>query len=299
MNIVILSRNAALYSTNSLVNAATKRGHSVRVVDHMLCDLVIERDSLQVVYYNQVIEKVDVIIPRIGSSATSYGAAIIRQFEAQGVYSTLNSDALIKARNKLSCLQYLAQKGIDVPKTVIINNQLMIKEMVSKIDGQQKIVKLVSGTHGLGVILSENDQNAEAIIEAFQKVRQKSLVQEFIKESKGSDIRLIVVGDKVVACMCRQAEEGEFRSNLHRGGSSFEVKPTDQEVQVAISASHLLGLEVAGVDMLRSERGPLILEVNASPGLEGIEGTTRVDVAGKIIELAERNAKAAWRKHKS
>lgn len=296
MNIVILSRNAALYSTNSLVQAAHKRGHTVRVVDHILCDLVIERNKLQVIYYNEAIEDVDVIIPRIGASATIYGAAIIRQFVANGVYSTLSSDALLKARDKLSCLQYLAQKDIDVPKTLIINNQLMIKEMLTKIRGDQKIVKLISGTHGLGVILSENDQNAEAMIEAFQKVRQKALVQEFIKESKGSDIRLIVVGDKVVACMCRQAQEGEFRSNLHRGGTSFEMKPTDQEISVALRASKLLGLEVAGVDMLRSERGPLILEVNASPGLEGIEGTTKVDVAGKIVELAERNATAAWRK---
>lgn len=298
MNIVILSRNAALYSTNSLVRAAEKKGHSVRVVDHLLCDLVIERNMLQVIYYNESIEDVDVIIPRIGSSATIYGAAIIRQFEAKGVYSTVNSNALLKARDKLSCLQYLAQKDIDVPKTLIINNQLMIKDMLTKIAGDQKIVKLISGTHGLGVILSENDQNAEAMIEAFQKVRQKALVQEFIKESKGSDIRLIVVGDKVVACMCRQAQEGEFRSNLHRGGSSFEIKPSEDEIRIALRAAKLLGLDVAGVDMLRSERGPLILEVNASPGLEGIEGTTSVDVAGKIIELAERNATAAWRKLK-
>lgn len=298
MNIVILSRNAALYSTNSLVRAAQKKGHSVRVVDHLLCDLVIERNKLQVIYYNESIEDIDVIIPRIGASATTYGAAIIRQFEAKGVYSTVNSNALLKARDKLSCLQYLAQKDIDVPKTLIINNQLMIKDMLTKINGDQKIVKLISGTHGLGVILSENDQNAEAMIEAFQKVRQKALVQEFIKESKGSDIRLIVVGDKVVACMCRQAQEGEFRSNLHRGGSSFEIKPSEKEINVALRATKLLGLEVAGVDMLRSKRGPLILEVNASPGLEGIEGTTGVDIAGKIIELAERNATAAWPKLK-
>lgn len=289
MNIVILSRNAALYSTDSLIRAARRRRHSVRIIDHMMCDLVIEKGSLQIYYYNEPVENVDAIIPRIGSSATTYGAAIIRQFEAQGIYSTVNSDALLKARDKLSCLQYLAQKNIDVPKTVIVNNQLMIEEMLQKINGQQKIVKLISGTHGLGVILTESNQNAESIIEAFQKVRQRMLIQEFVKESNGSDIRLIVVGDKVVACMCRQAQEGEFRSNLHRGGTSFALKPSEEEKRVALRASKLLGLDVAGVDMLRSERGPLILEVNASPGLEGIETTTGIDVAGRIVELAERN----------
>jgi len=296
MNIVILSRNAALYSTDSLIRAAKRKGHSVRVIDHLMCDIVIEQNNLQIYYYNEPVDNVDAIIPRIGSSATTYGAAIIRQFTANKIYSTVTSDALLKARDKLSCLQYLAQKNIDVPKTVIINNQLMIDEMLEHIEGEQKIVKLASGTHGLGVILTESNQNAESIIEAFQKVRQKSLIQEFIKESKGSDIRLIVVGDKVVASMCRQAQEGEFRSNLHRGGSSFQVKPTDKEQKVAIKATHLLGLDVAGVDMLRSTRGPLILEVNASPGLEGIEGTTGIDVAGKILELVERKAKANWRK---
>lgn len=292
MNIVILSRNAALYSTDSLIRAARRRGHSVRIIDHMMCDLIIEKGSLQIYYYNEPVEDVDVVIPRIGSSATTYGAAIIRQFEAQGIYSTVTSDALLKARDKLSCLQYLAQKNIDVPKTVINNNQLMINEMLEKIEGQQKIVKLISGTHGLGVILTESNQNAESIIEAFQKVRQRMLIQEFVKESNGSDIRLIVVGDKVVACMCRQAQEGEFRSNLHRGGSSFALKPSEEEVNVALRSAKLLGLDVAGVDMLRSERGPLILEVNASPGLEGIETTTRIDVAGRIVELAERNAES-------
>jgi ribosomal protein S6--L-glutamate ligase len=296
MNIVILSRNAALYSTDSLIRAAQHRGHHVRVIDHLMCDLVIEQNKLQIYYYSEPVDDVDAIIPRIGSSSTTYGAAIIRQFTANNVYSTVRSDALLKARDKLSCLQYLAQKNIDVPKTVIINNQLMIDDMLNHIEGEQKIVKLTSGTHGLGVILTESNQNAESIIEAFSKVRQKSLIQEFIKESDGSDIRLIVVGDKVVATMCRQAAEGEFRSNLHRGGSSYAVTPTEEERKIAIKASQLLGLDVAGVDMLRSARGPLILEVNASPGLEGIEGTTGIDVAGKIMELVERNANANWRK---
>jgi len=296
MNIVILSRNPALYSTDSLSRAAQRRGHHVRVIDHLMCDLVIEQNKLQIYYYNEPVDDVDAIIPRIGSSSTTYGAAIIRQFTANQVYSTVRSDALLKARDKLSCLQYLAQKNIDVPKTVIVNNQLMIDEMLEKIGGDQKIVKLVSGTHGLGVILTDSNQNAESIIEAFQKVRQRSLIQEFVKESNGSDIRLIVVGDKVVATMCRQAQEGEFRSNLHRGGSSYSVTPTEDERRIAILSAQLLGLEVAGVDMLRSSRGPLILEVNASPGLEGIEGTTGIDVAGKIIELVERKADANWRK---
>jgi len=202
----------------------------------------------------------------------------------------------LKTRNKLSCLQYLASKGIDVPKSIIINNHMMIKDMLHHLGKDTpKIVKLVSGTHGLGVILSESDQNAESVLEAFQKVRQRSLVQEFIKEADGSDVRLIVVGDKVVATMVRQAQEGEFRSNLHRGGSSYVVTPTEEEKRIAIKATTLLGLDVAGVDLLRSDRGPLILEVNASPGLEGIETTTDIDIAGRIIEHVERKAKASWR----
>jgi len=290
VNIVILSRNPALYSTNSLVHAATKRGHSVRVIDHLLCDLVIKRNQLELYYYNEHIEGVDAVIPRIGSSATTYGAAIVRQFEAMGIYTCLKSDSLLKARDKLSCLQYLAQQDIGVPLSLVINNQMMIREMLTHIDGDRKIIKLVSGTHGLGVVLSESEQNAESVLEAFMKVKQRALTQEFIKEADGADIRLIVVGNKVIAAMIRQAPEGEFRSNLHRGASSHAISPTSDEIDVALRATKLLGLEVAGVDLLRSSRGPLVLEVNASPGLEGIETTTGLDVAARIVQLVERNA---------
>ncbi len=290
MNIVILSRNPALYSTNSIVNAAMRRGHSVRVIDHLLCDLVIRRNKLELYYYNELIEDVDAVIPRIGSSATSYGAAIIRQFEAMGIYTCLNSDSLLKARDKLSCLQYLAQKDIGVPLSLVINNSTMIRPMLTHIEGERKVIKLVSGTHGLGVVLSESDQNAESVLEAFQKVKQRALTQEFIKEADGADVRLIVIGNKVIAAMVRQAQEGEFRSNLHRGATSYAISPTKEEIDVALRATQLLGLEVAGVDLLRSSRGPLVLEVNASPGLEGIETTTGLDVAGRIVQLVERNA---------
>lgn len=290
MNIVILSRNPALYSTNSLVKAAMRRGHSVRVIDHSLCDLVIKRNRLELYYYHELIEEVDAVIPRIGSAATTYGAAVIRQFEAMGVYTCLNSESLLRARDKLSCLQFLAQHDIGIPLSLVINNQTMIRQMLTHINGEQKIIKLVKGTHGLGVVLSESDQNAESVLEVFQKIKQSALTQEFIEEADGADVRLIVIGNKVIAAMLRQAPEGEFRSNLHRGASSTAITPSEAEIDVAIKATQLIGLEVAGVDILRSSRGPLVLEVNASPGLEGIESTTGLDVAGRIVQLVERNA---------
>lgn len=290
MNILILSRNAELYSTQSLIRAAEYRGHYVRVVDHLQCDLVVEQSKPQIYYYGEELVGYDAIIPRIGNSATAYGAAVIRQFELQGIYTTVRSGSLLKARDKLSCMQYLAKEGIGVPKTMAINNHNTIEFMLDKIPNYPKIIKLVSGTHGLGVILSENSKNAEAILETFQKMKRASLVQEFIEESNGADVRVIVIGGKIIAAMVRQAKEGDFRSNLHRGGSSYAVKPSQDEGFAAVKASNLLGLEVAGVDMLRSDRGPLILEVNASPGFEGIEGTTGIDVAGQVILLIEEKA---------
>jgi len=296
MRIVILSRNPALYSTQSLVNAARERGHLVQVVDHMQCDIVIEKSNPQVFFQDKVIENVNAIIPRIGTSATSYGAAIIRQFEAQKVFTTLSSQALLTARDKLSSLQLLAAEGVGVPKSVISNNYLVFNEMLEKIEGYPKIIKLAKGTHGLGVILSENRQNAESILEAFHKVKQQLIIQEFIEEAEGADIRVFIVDDKIVGVMERKAKEGEFRSNLHRGATSRVVQLTAEEEQVSKKAAKIMGLSVAGVDMLRSKRGPLVLEVNASPGLEGIETTTGVDIAGKIIQFLERNGQSNWRK---
>jgi len=288
MRIVILSRNPALYSTQSLINAARGRGHLVQVVDHMQCDIVIERNKPQVYFQDKPIENINAIIPRIGTSATSYGAAIIRQFEAQRIFTTLSSQALLTARDKLSSLQLLAAEGVGV-------NYLVFNEMLEKIEGYPKIIKLAKGTHGLGVILSENRQNAESILEAFHKVKQQLIIQEFIKEADGADIRVFIVDDQIVGVMERKAKEGEFRSNLHRGATPRVVNLTPEEQQVSKKAAKIMGLKVAGVDMLRSKRGPLVLEVNASPGLEGIETTTGVDIAGKIIQFVERNGKANWR----
>lgn len=295
MNIIIFSRNASLYSTDSLLRAGIRRGHFIRVIDHMACDMVIQKGKIQVYYQEELLEDIDAIIPRIGDTATSQGASLIRQFEAQGVVSSLNADALLLSRDKLSCLQLLAAAGIDIPKTVICNNLYNLYTMLDEIESYPKVLKLTSGTHGLGVILSENEQNAISVLEAFQKVRERVLIQEFIKEARGADIRLFMVGGEVVACMHRQAEEGEFRSNLHRGGTARIIVPTDIEIAMAKKSTKVMGLEVAGVDMLRSKSGPMVLEVNASPGLEGIETTTKVDIAAKIMQYVENKVKKARR----
>lgn len=296
MNIIILSRNPALYSTQSLVNAARKRNHYVRVLDHMQCDLIMEKGRPQVYYNSQPLQNIQAIIPRIGSSATTFGSAVIRQFESKGVFTTLRADPLLKSRDKLSCLQILAANGIGVPKTLVSNNYYTFSNMIDHLGEMPIIIKLLNGTHGLGVILSENKRNAESILEAFYKTKQKVLMQEFIKEAKGADIRVFIVDDQIVGVMKRQARPGEFRSNLHRGATSEVIRLSEEEAIVAKKACKLMGLKVAGVDMLQSEKGPLILEVNASPGLEGIESTTNKDIAGKIIEFTERNAKAAWKR---
>ena len=296
MNIVILSRNPALYSTQSLIVASRKRGHKTRVLDHMQCDLVVENDKKQIYYQNERILGINAIIPRIGMSATCFGAAVIRQFEGMDVFTVLSSEALLKSRDKLSCLQILAANDILIPKTVFSNNPLVVPEMIDLLEEMPVIIKLINGTHGLGVILSENKKNAEAIIEAMFKARQKVMLQEYIRESKGADVRVFIIDGEIAGVMQRQAQEGEFRSNLHRGGKAFVVKLTEEEKHSALKAAKVMHLKVAGVDMLRSNRGPLVLEVNASPGLEGIEMTTKVDIAGKIIQYLERNAKASWRR---
>ena len=289
MNIVILSRNPALYSTQSLARAARRRHHHVRIIDYNYCDIIIEENNLVVSHHGQVLQDIDAIIPRIGSSYTNYGAAIIRQFEEKGIYTTLSSDALLKARDKLSCSQLLAAKGLAVPKTIVSNNNIIYERLLSTFKEDKVVIKLINGTHGIGVILADKEAQAGSILEAFNKNKQKSMIQEYISESKGSDIRIFVVDGEVVGSMKRQAKPGEFRSNLHRGGSSKVEPITEKEKEVALKAVKYLGLKIAGVDMLRSKRGPLILEVNASPGLEGIETTTRIDIAGKIITHIERN----------
>ncbi len=289
MNIVILSRNPNLYSTQSLARAARLRHHYVRIIDYVNCDLIISEDGLSVSYHGQVLEDIDAIIPRIGASWTSYGAAVIRHFEYLNVFTTLSSEALTKARNKLVCSQILAAEGLQLPKTAVSNNSIAYSNLINKFDGEKVVIKLVNSTHGIGVLLASKGIQAENILEAFTRSKQKSMIQEYIQEAKGADIRIFVVDDQIVGCMKRQAKEGEFRSNLHRGGSSTVEEVSSLEAEYALNAVKALGLKVAGVDLLRSDRGPLILEVNASPGLEGIENTTQKDIAGQIINFVEKN----------
>jgi ribosomal protein S6--L-glutamate ligase len=277
-----------LYSTQSLVNAARKKNHHVRVIDHLLCDLVIEKGKCMVLYNNTILTQVDAVIPRIGASATTMGASVIRQFEAQGVFLTLKATPLLRARNKLSCLQILAANGINVPKTVYASNLQTLPSILTNMGPYPIIIKLMNGTQGMGVILAENKSNAESILEAFHTTNEKVILQKFIKEAKGADLRAFVVDGKIVGAMKRQARQGDFRSNLHRGGTSEKVNLTKEEVETALRSVKILGLNIAGVDMLKTKNGPVVLEVNASPGLEGIEGTTGIDIAGEIISYVEK-----------
>ncbi len=270
------------------MDAGRKKHHYVRVLDHMFCDLLIEKDKLEIYYNFQKLENVHAVIPRIGTTATSFGSSVIRQFEAMGIFTTLKAEALLKARNKLTCMQLLSGAGLGVARTGITNNLYTLPFIIDKVSTAPYIVKLATGTQGLGVILSESKSNAESIVEAFQKTEEKVLIQQFIEEARGSDIRVFVIDGEIVGAMKRQAKNGEFRSNLHRGAQSEKVVLTSEEEEVALKATKIMGLHIAGVDMLRSHTGPLILEVNASPGLEGIEGTTQIDIAGKIIEFIER-----------
>lgn len=289
MKIVILSRNAALYSTQSLVGAAIRRGHEVRVIDHVYCDLVISNTGNQIYYHGELIDEVDAIIPRIGSTVTKVGAMVIRHFESKGVFSTLSSDNLLRARDKISCAQIMAANYIQIPKTVICNNHVELAEMIGKIDQYPVVLKLASGTHGLGVILADNERTAVSILEAFSKTKQQVLAQEFVAEANGADVRVLIVDGKVEGVMKRQARDGEFRSNLHRGAIASIITLSPDEQLVAVKAARVLGIPVAGVDLLQSGSGPKILEVNPSPGLEGIETTTKKDIADKIIQFVERN----------
>lgn len=299
MNIVVLSRSASLYSTNSIVQAARDRFHFVRVVDHMACELIIDKDELQISWNNQILRHVDAVIPRIGTSATRYGASVIRQFEAMGVYTALSSEALINSRNKLTSLQKLAAHGVRVPRTGISNNSHTYSELLDSVCDPPYIIKMISGTQGMGVLLSENKRNAQGILESFSKMNKNVMIQEFIPESNGADVRVFVVNGQVVGAMKRQAQPGEFRSNLHLGGYSFEIELTEEEEKTALKAVEILGLSIAGVDLLQSDRGPMVLEVNASPGLEGIEQTTQKDIAGEIIEFVQMGAKDYRRKKRA
>jgi ribosomal protein S6--L-glutamate ligase len=289
MNIVVLSRDTKLYSTKRLVEACEARGHSARVVNHVKCDLLIEQKKPQILYNGQPLSGVDAVIPRIGASVTFYGTAVVRQFEMMKVFTTTESQALVRSRDKLRSLQILTRSGVGIPKTVFTNYSKDVGSIVDSVGGAPCIIKLLEGTQGLGVVLAETKKAAVAVCEAFNSLKARVIVQEFISESKGMDVRAFVVDGRVVGAMKRTGKEGEFRSNLHRGGSAKLIELTHEEEVTAIKAAKALGLHVAGVDMLQSERGPLVIEVNSSPGLEGIEKATGEDIAGEIVKFIERN----------
>ena len=289
MKIAILSRNPKLYSTKRLVEAGIQRGHEVVVLDHLKCVLVIEKGKPHIFYGGNEVKGIDAVIPRIGASVTFYGSAVVRQFEMMKIFTAVESQALVRSRDKLRSLQLLARAGIGMPKTAFASTPKDIDNIINQVGGAPVVIKLLEGTQGVGVILADTHKAAKSVIEAFLSLKANILVQEFIKEAKGADIRAFVVDGQVVGAMKRQGAEGEFRSNLHRGGSAALIDLSPTEKATAIKSVKKLGLSIAGVDMLQSERGPLVMEVNSSPGLEGIEGATKEDIAGKIIEYVERN----------
>ncbi len=291
MNIAILSRGPKLYSTRRLVEAAKLRGHNAEVIDPLRCYVNITSHSPQVHYKKRVLNEFQAVIPRIGASITFFGTAIVRQFEMSGTYSLNESVAISRSRDKLRSLQILAKKGIGLPVTGFAHLTEMTEDLIDLVGGAPLIVKLLEGTQGKGVVLAETNKAAESVISAFRELEAHFLVQEFIKEAGGSDIRCFVIGDRVVASMMRKGKEGDFRSNLHRGGSAQKIKITPEERSTAVRSARAMGLNVAGVDLLRSSHGPVVMEVNSSPGLEGIEKSTEVDVAGKIIEFIEKDAR--------
>ncbi|MCL4131586.1 UNVERIFIED_CONTAM: hypothetical protein GTU68_012715 [Idotea baltica] len=290
MKFAILSANPNLYSTKRIKEAGEKRGHEIIVVNHTKCDLVIEKRKPIVIYKGEEIKGVNGVIPRIGASVTFFGTAVVRQFEMMKIFTSTESQALVRSRDKLRSLQILARAGLDLPKTVFSNYSKNVGNIVDKVGGAPLVIKLLEGTQGLGVVLADNRNSAESILEAFNGLQARVIVQEFVKEAKGADIRAFIIDGVVVGAMKRQGKEGEFRSNLHRGGSANIIKLSDDEEHAALKAARVMGLGIAGVDMLQSERGPLILEVNSSPGLEGIESATGKDIATKIIKYVERNA---------
>ena len=292
MNLAILSRNAQLYSTRRLKEAAEERGHDVRIVDYLRCVIDITSHRLAIVYGGARLEGLDAVIPRIGATHTFYGTAVVRQFEMMGVYPAVESQAISRSRDKLRSLQLLAAEGVGLPVTSFAHSTKDIDGLISLVGGAPLVVKLLEGTQGMGVVLAETKKAAESVIGAFRQLDANILVQEFIKEAGGSDIRAFVVGNRVVAAMERTAAPGDFRSNVHRGGSARRIRLTPEERATAKRAAKILGLTVAGVDLMRSNHGPVVLEVNSSPGMEGIEVATGVDVAGKVIDYVATHAEA-------
>lgn len=299
MKIAILSRGPKLYSTSRLKEAGLQRGHDVLVVDYLRCSMDITSHRPKMYYKSQPLEDVDAVIPRIGASQTFYGTAVVRQFEMMGVYPLNESQAISRSRDKLRSLQLLSRAGVGLPVTAFAHSPRDVDSIIATVGGAPLVVKLLEGTQGIGVVLCETRGAAESVIEAFRGLDAYILAQEFIAEAGGMDIRCIVVGGRVVATMKRQGAKGEFRSNLHRGGNAAAIKITPEERATAVRAAKVMGLGVSGVDILRSNHGPVVMEVNSSPGLEGIEEATGVDVAGKIIEYLEKNAQKGKTKDRS
>lgn len=292
MHIVVLSRNAKLYSTSRLVEAIEEAGHKATVLDHLKCDLVSEKDNPCIYYKGTKITGVDAVIPRIGASVTFYGSAVVRQFEMMKIFTAVESQALVRSRDKLRSLQILARAGVGMPKTVFTNYSTEVKKIIAEVGGPPLIVKLLEGTQGVGVVLAPTQKAAESIIQAFHGMKARIIVQEFIKEAKGEDIRAFVVDGKVVGAMKRIGKEGEFRSNVHRGGSVELIKLNKEQRRAALISARAMGLSIAGVDLLESDRGPLVLEVNSSPGLQGIEKATGKNIAASIINFVEKRVRS-------
>ena len=295
MKMALLTRDSTLYSSQRLRAAAEARGHQIAMIDPLSCYMNINAALLAVHYQGEILGHFDAVIPRIGTATTFYGTAVLRQFELLSSYPLNESVAITRARDKLRSLQLLAREGIDMPVTGIASSPDDTGDLIRMVGGAPLVVKLVEGTQGIGVVLAETRQAAESVIDAFRGLHAHILVQEFIKEARGRDIRCLVIGDRVVAAIEREAKEGEFRSNLHRGGTAHPVTISDRERDIAIKAAATLGLAVAGVDILRASRGPLVMEVNASPGLEGIEGCTGLDIATMMIDWIEQHACPGYR----
>ena len=289
MKIYILSRNESLYSTQSLVAAAKKKGWDVRVIDYMECTMEIMKNELKIIYHGEELEAPDAIIPRIGASRTFFGTAIVRHFEMMNIFSISGSLAIKRSRDKLRSLQILSNRGVDMPKTVFASNRSNANDVIKLIGGTPLVLKILEGTQGVGVVLAETKKAAKSVLDAFNGMNVNLLVQEFIEEAGGADIRVIVVDGEVVGAMKRQGAEGDFRSNLHQGGSATLYKLSRIEKATAIAAAKAMGLGVCGVDMIPSKRGPLVMEINSSPGLEGIEKATGIDIAGKIMDYIQKN----------
>lgn len=297
LNIAILSQDEKLYSTKRLKEAAVEKGHQVSVISYTRTYMDITSGNLGIHSKGKTLPRFDAIIPRIGASRTFYGTSVLRQFETAGIYTINPSISITRSRDKLRCLQLLAMKGVDMPVTGLAHSPKDVEHLIEKVGGPPLVIKLIEGTQGVGVVLVETKKAAESVIEAFMGLNANIIVQEFIEESKGSDVRCFVLGDKVVASMCRRAEDpNEFRSNLHQGGKGELVKITPAERALAVKAVKTLGMKMAGVDMLRSNRGPLIMEVNSSPGIEGIEKTTGKDIAGMVIDFLEKDVRSYGKK---